>query len=182
MIFILIAAVVVMTIILSRYNKEAYKNASGYNYFKMQMNPNNRFQYKIYKALEKVHGFSKINLNVQIPREDQKDIAIDILFIHETGLYVMDTKSEFLKAQWQEDSYKDALINHLPYIKKERIYFLTVQRTSNKNLHFLMPNVAVINVQELSKFLNKKILNKLNCLKETKVIELHHILEKERAI
>ncbi len=140
-------------------------------------------EYQTYLKLEQIPGNSKILTNIYLPKEDDKTTEIDLIFIHETGIYVFESKNysgwiygsenskywtQTFKTGHKEKFYNPIWQNntHIKYLKKylkdiDDKYFKSIivfsERCTLKNIYTQSKNVKVINRYNLSKLLNKMV-------------------------
>lgn len=74
-----------------RHDDTAFGKETGYTYFDVLFNSRVRGLNKLYTTLAQADGAKKIVVDVAVPTGDTVR-KIDMLFIHESGVYVMDMK------------------------------------------------------------------------------------------
>jgi hypothetical protein len=77
----------------AKYNKSIYKTETGNRYRKVRFDKGLNGEYETAKSLEKVKGYHKTILNCYLPNGQDKMTEIDLIFIHETGIYVLESKN-----------------------------------------------------------------------------------------
>ncbi|MGX9134713.1 nuclease-related domain-containing protein [Rummeliibacillus sp. JY-2-4R] len=78
----------------SRFERSPYKKITNSSYWKVRFNTGLFGEYSIVNELEKFPGIHKTLVNVYIPKENCSELTeIDILFIHEKGIYVIESKN-----------------------------------------------------------------------------------------
>ncbi|CCQ96129.1 hypothetical protein CULT_370018 [[Clostridium] ultunense Esp] len=96
-VFVLFLLFLAVYIILDKrsFEKSPYKKVSGISYFKMRLNQGYYGEYLIFSMLERIKGEKHILTNVYIPKgtDDDKTTEIDVIMLHETGLYVIESKN-----------------------------------------------------------------------------------------
>jgi hypothetical protein len=92
-IILIILVVVVQYIDFSKYERSNYKKETGYNYFKVRFNTGFYGEYLTFNILERVNGNKKILTNVYVPKETGGTTEIDVVMIHEKGIYVIESKN-----------------------------------------------------------------------------------------
>lgn len=90
---IILVAVIVQYIDFSKYEKSNYKKETGYNYLKVRFNTGFYGEYLTFNILERVKGNKKILTNVYVPKEKGGTTEIDVVMIHEKGIYVIESKN-----------------------------------------------------------------------------------------
>lgn len=92
-VLILVAAFGYFFLDYKSYSKSGYFKESKNSYFKTRFNIGLNGEYLTYKALEKTNGDKRILVNIYIPKANGKTTEIDLLMIHETGLYCIESKN-----------------------------------------------------------------------------------------
>lgn len=75
------------------YINSEYFKETNYGYFKIRTDSGLYGEYLTHKALDKTNGIKMILANVYIPKADGTTTEIDLLMIHETGLYCIESKN-----------------------------------------------------------------------------------------
>ena len=90
----------IIILIIVNHNKNAndYKNTEYYNithnsYRTVRCNKGKNGEYQIFKILNKIEGNKKLLFNCYIPRHDGTTTEVDVIMIHETGIYVIESKN-----------------------------------------------------------------------------------------
>ena len=73
--------------------KEQYYEQSGASWLRTIFNNGTKGEYPIYKKLVNVPGYNKCVANCYLPKDDGTTTEIDLLMIHETGIYVIESKN-----------------------------------------------------------------------------------------
>lgn len=76
-----------------KYQKSSYKMTTGYSYGKVRFDKGFYGEYLSYNILDKIHGSKKILTNVYIPKETGGTTEIDVIMIHEKGIFVIESKN-----------------------------------------------------------------------------------------
>lgn len=92
-VLIILVVAVVQYVDFSKYEKSNYKKETGYNYYKVRFNTGYYGEYLTFNILEKVNGNKKILTNVYVPKETGGTTEIDVVMIHEKGIYVIESKN-----------------------------------------------------------------------------------------
>lgn len=74
------------------YKRSLYHQEVNLPFLKVRSDKGYYGEYLTFKALERVRGYSRILGNVYIPK-DETTTEIDVIFIHETGIYVVESKN-----------------------------------------------------------------------------------------
>lgn len=168
---------------LSQYRRSSYKSASGNSLSKIMFDKGHRGEFLTYKYLEKVNGYSKILANAYIPKEDGKTTEIDLIFVHQKGIYVIESKNysgwifgdenskswmqtfpngykqRFYNPIWQNNTHIKHLNNLLNHLDRE--YFKSIivfsERCSIKKMNVVSERVKVLKRENLYNTLNSMI-------------------------
>ena len=94
-IVILIVLVIFLFYVLRmyKYDKSKYKEESGNNFFSVMMDKGKYGEYLSFNWLEKIRGEHKILTNVYLPKGNGETTEVDLIYIHETGIYVLESKN-----------------------------------------------------------------------------------------
>jgi len=186
----------------NRYDKSSYKKESGNNFLGVMMDKGKYGEYLSFNILEKIKGDHRILTNVYLPKENGETTEVDIIYIHETGIYVLESKNysgwifgdeksknwmqtlqngqkeKFYNPIWQNKThikYLMKLLNIDETIVKSIIVFS--DRCTLKKLEVQSENVKVINRYNLNKTIEKLIHNSPKVFEEGKIIELYYELK-----
>lgn len=77
----------------SKFNKSQYKSETNFSYAEVMKDKGKFGEYHIFCELEKLKGNKSILANVYIPKYDGQTTEIDLIMIHETGVYVFESKN-----------------------------------------------------------------------------------------
>ena len=75
------------------YTESEYYKETGIEYNEMITDKGKAGEYSTSVILEKIQGERKFVFNIYIPREDNKTTEIDIIMIHENGIFVVENKN-----------------------------------------------------------------------------------------
>lgn len=77
------------------YNKSNYKKETNKNYLSVRGDKGVYGEYLTFNELEKINGYKQILVNIYIPKENKANetTEIDVLMVHETGIYVFESKN-----------------------------------------------------------------------------------------
>lgn len=94
-IYIILFLVIFITFIIKKnnYDKSNYKKESGNKFFGVMMDKGKYDEYLSFNILEKINGASRILTNVYLPKGNGETTEIDLIYIHETGIYVLESKN-----------------------------------------------------------------------------------------
>jgi hypothetical protein len=93
--YIILFLVIFITYIIKKnnYDKSNYKKESGNKFFGVMMDKGKYGEYLSFNILEKINGASRILTNVYLPKGNGETTEIDLVYIHETGIYVLESKN-----------------------------------------------------------------------------------------
>lgn len=75
------------------FQKSSYKQVSQNNFLKAFFNKGYWGEYKIFADLERSSSYHKLLTNLYIPRTDGTTTEIDLLFINNKGIFVIESKN-----------------------------------------------------------------------------------------
>ncbi len=76
-----------------KYNKCKYKIETNNNYLKVRLNKGLFGEYLTYQILESLSGYKKITVNTYIPKKNGETTEVDLICVHETGIYCIESKN-----------------------------------------------------------------------------------------
>ncbi len=79
--------------LMSQFESSRYSYASGNNYQMTMANRGNYGEYLTFLELEKLEGDKRILSDLYLPIKDGKTTEIDLVMIHPTGIYVIESKN-----------------------------------------------------------------------------------------
>ncbi|WP_394903685.1 nuclease-related domain-containing protein [Clostridium butyricum] len=175
-----------------RYEKSNYKNESGNTYSDIQSNKGMIGEQLIFNELEKIKGVHKILANVYLPKGNGHTSEVDIIYINESGIYVIESKNykgyiygneqdkywrqklansiEFYNPILQNSAHIDAIIKNLN-IDRKCIKSVIVFGNECKlcNSKILSQDVYVIKRKKLIKLLKSLMKKSINKFDEDKI-------------
>lgn len=77
----------------TKYKDSAYYKQTRNPYWKVMRDPGLLGEYRLYQQLRKVKGYKKFLFNVYLNKEDGSTTEIDMIMLHETGIYVFESKN-----------------------------------------------------------------------------------------
>ncbi|MDR3069935.1 MAG: NERD domain-containing protein [Propionibacteriaceae bacterium] len=102
------------------YNKSNYFAITQNSYRKVMRDKGLRGEYRTASRLEKVPGNKKILLNLYVPKGERDTTEIDVVLIHASGIYVLESK---YYSGWIFGSEGDKMWTQtFPSGRKERFY------------------------------------------------------------
>ena len=207
LIFIIVAIAIVGYFVFKIYNHDnsSFYKITGYSYFDVMMKKSVRTSHKLMHQLEQANGAKKVMVNLQIPIHEEIQ-TIDALFLHESGIYVVNVKGKSgwingreQDIQWKELLHKDktrmfdnpihetkrlinALQNQLPEVDSSLFEAVVVftNDCSFQQIEIHSKNVEVLKMTELKKWvisLNQNRLSETDI--ETLYIALSELMSKK---
>ena len=78
-----------------RFKKSSYKRETNNDFLETILLNNLGLtgEFDTFNILEKIPGYNKILVNIYLPVNDQETTEIDLIFIHSTGVYVIESKN-----------------------------------------------------------------------------------------
>ena len=76
-----------------RYRKTEYYDQTHLSYLQMRLDKGRYGEYLTYKSLNQIAGYKKYLFNCYIPKEDGNTTEIDVILLHESGIYVFESKN-----------------------------------------------------------------------------------------
>ncbi|WP_180953856.1 nuclease-related domain-containing protein [Bacillus sp. M6-12] len=197
--FIWVLGVASLVLILTK-NKNTAENLpikrTGNSYFKVIGDKGLYGEYLTVKELDKIPGNHKTIVNAYIPNGKGGTTEIDVLFIHETGIYVIESKNYsgwifghesdknwtqtfpnghkeyFYNPIKQNEGHMKALKNLLTFVPNRYFtsFIVFSERCELKNITVNTPDIFVLKRYDLVKVMKKQI-SKSNKLLTTEEIE-----------
>lgn len=186
----------------SSYDKSNYKKESGNNFLGVMMDKGKYGEYLSFNKLEKIKGEHRILTNVYLPKGNGETTEVDLIYIHETGIYVLESKNysgwifgdekrkywmQTLQNGQKEKFYNPIFQNntHIKYLIKllqidERIIKSIIvfsERCTIKKMEVTSEKVKVINRYELNRTIEKLVNNSPKIFEAGKIIELYYELK-----
>ncbi|MGE7664597.1 nuclease-related domain-containing protein [Ureibacillus composti] len=160
-----------------------YKEETGKGIFSAVSNKGSYGEFLSYKKLSTLPGYHKVLFNIYLPNGKGQTTEIDVVFLHETGVYVIESKNysgwifgnekdmnwmqtfpngkkyPFYNPIKQNAGHIRALQSILPSIDSGLYKSLIVfsERCSLKKVHHDSPNTYVMNRNHLKKIMTEEI-------------------------
>ncbi|NRW25479.1 hypothetical protein DFH70_004605 [Clostridium beijerinckii] len=201
-IIIILVIIISLTLKKSKYDKSNYKKESGNGFFGVMMDKGKYGEYLSFNILEKIKGEHRILTNVYLPKENGETTEIDLIYLHETGIYVLESKNysgwifgdekskywmQTLKNGQKEKFYNPIKQNntHIKYLikllkvdeKLVKSIIVFSERCIIKKMEVHSENVKVINRYTLNKTIEKLISNSPKVFAAGEIIELYYELK-----
>lgn len=91
---LIIAGIVVVAVLINKKHMESdYYKQTGKDIFDLSSDKGSSAEFKIGKGLEGITGYKKFIYNCYIPKSNGGTTEIDVLMIHEKGLFVIESKN-----------------------------------------------------------------------------------------
>ena len=113
--------------------KEQYYEQSGANWFQTLFNTGVKGEYLTYKKLSNIPGNNKCIANCYLPKGDTSTTEIDLLMIHETGIYVFESKnySGYIFGSADQKMWTQTLHAGKGRVEKHQFYNPIIQNRSH---------------------------------------------------
>ncbi|MEG0772639.1 nuclease-related domain-containing protein [Clostridium sp.] len=203
--FILLIVLVVLVVAAvqyvdySKYEKSNYKKETGNTYFKVRFDAGFYGEYLTFNILDRVNGNKKILTNVYVPKETGGTTEIDVVMIHEKGIYVMESKNysgwiygdeknknwtqtfksgkkeKFYNPIWQNQTHIKHLIKLLNMENSNMFRSIIVfsERCELKKVQVTSPDIKVINRYRLLRTLNTLTSESKLCLDVNEINKIY---------
>ena len=76
-----------------KYDKTEYSKQTHASFLSVRFDKGKYGEYLTYNELKKIDGYKKFLFNCFIPKDDNKTTEIDLIMIHNTGLYIFESKN-----------------------------------------------------------------------------------------
>lgn len=76
-----------------KFKKCRYEIESGNNYMQTRFDTGNYGEYLTFRKFDKIEGSNRVLANVYVPKEDGSTTEVDLIFIHNTGIYAIESKN-----------------------------------------------------------------------------------------
>ncbi|KPU42709.1 nuclease-related domain protein [Oxobacter pfennigii] len=186
-----------------KYDKSEYKEASGITYFKAMTDDGYRGENLTYVTLQGIQGYHKTLVNAYIPKEKGGTTELDIVFIHQTGIYVLESKNysgwifgneknkywaqtfktgrkeRFANPIWQNNLHINSL-SKLLNIDKEYMRSIIVfsQRCTLKSIEINSSAIKVINRNNLIRVINEYVCTSNAVFTKRDIDDFYNIINK----
>lgn len=179
-----------------------YKEQTGNGRIATLLNKGHYGEFLSYKKLVDLPGYHKVLFNLYLPKGNGKTTEIDLVYIHETGIYVIESKNyggwifgdennrnwtqtmpngkkyPFYNPIWQNKGHIQALQAVLPSVSQEYYKSLIVfsERCKLKKVSYDTSKTIVINRFDLKEQLSSQINNSLNVLGRKQIDKIYNFL------
>ncbi len=199
----LLAVCLYFYIDIKKYDVSEYKYESGLPYIKAKFNTGYRGEHLSFEKLESLEGHHRTLVNVYVPKDDNGTTEIDLVYIHETGIYVIESKNysgwifgseknktwrqtfktgrkeQFYNPIWQNNThikYLSQFLSNLD-IKLFRSIIVFSERCTLRNIEVYSENVKVINRYDLISTMKDIIGRSEKIFTEDRVNEIYYRLK-----
>lgn len=186
------------------FRKSNYYQETNINYWHMRFDKGNYGEYLTFNKLRKVDGYSRVLLNVYIPKENGDNTELDLIFVHEKGIYVVESKNysgwiygdeKSLKwTQTFQNGKKFKFYNpvnqnktHIKHLEKNlkdvynHNYFSLIvfsERCKLKKIKYVSDQLKILKRNNINSFLRKYLKEKIILLTEDEVDYIYNHLSK----
>ncbi len=77
----------------SRYKKTDYYDQTHKSFWSMQFDKGSQGEYLIWDSLQQLPGYKKFLLNCYLPKRNGESTEVDLILLHESGIYVFESKN-----------------------------------------------------------------------------------------
>lgn len=208
MIIVVMIVIIVIIYFLSyyikkvKYDKSAYKKESKNEFKQVYFNKGNYGEYLIFNNLECIDCYNKIITNAYIPKGNGETTEVDLIFIHQTGIYVIESKNysgwifgdeknktwmQTFKTGRKEKFYNPIRQNntHIKYLEKvlqlDNSKFKSIivfsQRCTLKKIKVESENISVINRNNLILTIQRVINKSKIIFSDEEIIAMYNSLK-----
>ena len=169
---LLMMVIIVGAMILHKRNqflKSTYKRETDSSFLKVLLDKGLAGEYYTANVLEKIPGYHKILINAYVPKKRGGTTEIDVIFLHEKGIFVLESKNY---SGWIFGREKDRYwTQSFPNGKKERFYNPIMQNRGHVNaLQQLLPHIAATHFYSYIVFSERCQLKKVTVESEELVV------------
>lgn len=185
------------------YKKSIYYFETRNNYTTVMNNKKLYREYLIVNKLSKLPGISKFVINAYTTTTTRKTTELDILFIHETGIYIVEYKDysgwiygnednkrwiQILENNQKNFFYNPLLKNqeNIQILQKEihnnnlnlfKSFIIFSDRCILKKLDIFSPNIIVLKQNKMSSYLEKHIKQSKKIFSPSEIYTLYQQLK-----
>lgn len=188
------------------YEKSEYFAQTGNSFQQVRRDKGLLGEYYIYKRLARLPGHKRFVFNCYLPKSEEEKTEVDVILIHETGVYVLESKNysgwifgtetnqywtQTLPAgrgRSQKIHFPNPIIQnkvHLKWLKaflpdnSLRIlsYIVFSERCTLKNINLTSGEHRVVKRSDLKEDITNSIKNADSCLNTEKIDELYDMLQ-----
>lgn len=189
---------------LIQYNRSQYKEESGNGFGTTVFNKDNYGEFLAFTYLEEYEIYRKLITNRKFLQKDQGPTTLELMMIHEGGIYVFDVnncqgmvKGEGESEHWirsyknKEQTFKNPLLKNKERIQLLKSYFPELEESRFKSYVLFNNNCTlameerdfeqgvVLKMMELIKHLNEEILESEKVLSKTEIDNIYEVIKNE---
>ena len=186
-----------------KYDYSDYKKESGNPYLKVISDKGLQGEYLTFDILNKIEGQHRICANAYLPKENGETTEVDLILIHETGIYVIESKnySGWIfgyedSVNWMEifpNGHKQQFYNpiwqnntHVTYLTKslqiDRRYVKSIIVFNDictiKKMNVSSQNIAVITRDQLKELIERCSYDTPTVFSNDEIIQIYRKLKK----
>lgn len=152
-----------------------YKEQTGNGLFSTMFNKGNYGEFSSYGKMAKLPGYHKALFNIYIPSGKEQTTEIDLVYLHETGIYVIESKNYSGWIFGDEKSQK--WMQTFPNGQKFSFYNPIKQNMGHiKALKSLLPSIESVQFTSVIVFSERSELKKVTCEeKDTYITKRNHL-------
>ncbi|MBR1443002.1 MAG: NERD domain-containing protein [Firmicutes bacterium] len=186
----------------TNYNESVYYTETHISYDEMMSDKGKSGEYNISRELEKINSFKKIMFNTYLPTENDRTTEIDIIMLHSTGVYIIESKNykgwiigDEAHENWQQTIWKGKTQGKYFFynpIKQNSKHILSLEKVIGKiqtislvvfgdeatikKAEHTNPNLYVINKKDMLKTIEKRIYESQQVYAESELEEMYQKL------
>jgi hypothetical protein len=185
-----------------QFKGSKYKQASGNTFLKTLFDKGNYGEFLTFVKLEKLPGQFRLMTNLYLPKIDGTTTEVDLIMLHDTGLYVFESKNysgwifgdeknrnwtqslpnkhkeKFFNPVWQNKAHINGLKSILG-TENDRLfksYIVFSERCALKKINVTSPNVKVLKRDALIQTMKNEICNNEKLISSRDIDRLFAIL------
>ena len=92
-ILVLLGLCLLYGVLQARYKQTEYYGQTHNSYFRVLFDKGVQGEYLVWDSLQGVPGYKKILLNCYVPKNNGETTEIDVIFLHASGIYLLESKN-----------------------------------------------------------------------------------------
>lgn len=128
-------------------------------------------EYLTYRTLNKIEGYKKFLFNLRIPFDNNKTTEIDIVMLHNSGIYVLESKnySGLILGNKTNDKWSEVLGNGQRYtfynpVKQNNTHINALKHYLHDSSNYFYSFIVFANETELSNIHIDNVVNRRNLI------------------
>lgn len=93
MMAMIVFIIVIIAVQNGQYKKTEYYEQTRYGYLSVLWNKGRLGEFYTYKYLKSLAGYRRYLFNLYLPKENEETTEIDVILLHESGIYVFESKN-----------------------------------------------------------------------------------------